>query len=139
MGNLKIFCNGIESAALQQIQALANYEAYKDSKIRIMPDAHAGIGCTIGTTMTITDKAVPNVVGVDIGCGMYTVDLGDVDLDGKITSGDARLALRASVKLEDYAPGSVRFLAADVDRNGEIKASDARTILRVSVKLESFS
>lgn len=46
-----------------------------------MPDVHAGKGCTIGTTMTITDKAVPNIVGVDIGCGMYTVELGKVDVD----------------------------------------------------------
>ena len=51
------------------------------SKIRIMPDVHSGKGCTIGTTMTITDKAVPNVVGVDIGCGMYTVNLGKGDVD----------------------------------------------------------
>lgn len=51
------------------------------SRIRIMPDVHSGKGCTIGTTMTITDKAVPNVVGVDIGCGMYTVNLGKVDID----------------------------------------------------------
>ena len=50
-------------------------------QIRIMPDVHAGKGCTIGTTMTITDKAVPNIVGVDIGCGMYTVELGKVDVD----------------------------------------------------------
>lgn len=81
MGNLKIFCDGIESAALQQIQALANYEAYKDSKIRIMPDAHAGIGCTIGTTMTLTDKVSPNLVGVDIGCGMIVAELGKVSID----------------------------------------------------------
>ena len=63
---------------------------------------------------------------------------GDVDGDGEITSGDARLALRASVKLEQYEPGSASFLAADVDGSGVIESSDARTILRVSVKLESF-
>ena len=65
-----------------------------------------------------------------------TVTAGDVDGDGEITSGDARLALRASVKLEDYADGSEQFLAADVDRNGTIESSDARLILRASVKLE---
>ena len=63
---------------------------------------------------------------------------GDVDGDGEISSGDARLALRASVKLENYEPGSPAFLAADVDGNGAIESSDARTILRVSVKLEAF-
>lgn len=51
------------------------------SKIHIMPDVRVGKGCTIGTTMTIVDKAVPNVVGVDIGCGMYTVNLGKVKND----------------------------------------------------------
>ena len=64
---------------------------------------------------------------------------GDVDGDGEITSGDARLALRASVRLEPYEAGSAPFLAADVDGSGAIEASDARAILRVSVKLESFS
>ena len=67
-----------------------------------------------------------------------TYTLGDVDADGKITSADARLALRASVKLEQYEENSAPFLAADVDRSGMIEASDARLILRVSVKLDTF-
>ena len=65
--------------------------------------------------------------------------LGDVDGDGEITSGDARLALRASVQLEKYAPDSEAFAAADVDRNGEISSGDARMILRASVKLETLA
>ena len=60
---------------------MCDYEMTDGSKIRIMPDVHAGKGCTIGTTMTIVDKAVPNVVGVDIGCGMYTVNLGKAEID----------------------------------------------------------
>ena len=68
-----------------------------------------------------------------------TYTLGDVDGDNEITSGDARLALRASVKLEKYEPGSAPFLAADADNNGTIESSDARTILRVSVKLDNFA
>ena len=72
------FAKIIEDSAREQIRRMCNYEFTKDSKIRIMPDVHAGKGCTIGTTMTVTDKAVPNIVGVDIGCGMYTVKL-DVD------------------------------------------------------------
>ena len=60
---------------------MCDYEFTEGSKIRIMPDVHAGKGCTIGTTMTVTDKAVPNIVGVDIGCGMYTVRLGNVEID----------------------------------------------------------
>ena len=71
----------IEDEAVEQIRTMCDYDFTAGSKIRIMPDAHAGKGCTIGTTMTIKDKAVPNVVGVDIGCGMYTVNLGKIDID----------------------------------------------------------
>jgi len=75
------FAKVIEDTAREQIRRMCNYEFTKDSKIRIMPDVHAGKGCTIGTTMTVTDKAVPNIVGVDIGCGMYTVKLETDALD----------------------------------------------------------
>ena len=71
----------IEDEAIEQIRRMCDYEFTAGSRIRIMPDVHAGAGCTIGTTMTVTDKAVPNIVGVDIGCGMYTVDLGKGDID----------------------------------------------------------
>ena len=70
------FATVIEDAAIEQIRRMCDYAFTEGSRIRIMPDVHAGKGCTIGTTMTVTDKAVPNVVGVDIGCGMYTVNLG---------------------------------------------------------------
>ena len=75
------FAKVIEDSAREQIRRMCNHEFTKDSKIRIMPDVHAGKGCTIGTTMTVTDKAVPNIVGVDIGCGMYTVKLADKSID----------------------------------------------------------
>ena len=71
----------VEDEAIEQIRRMCDYEFTEGSKIRIMPDVHAGKGCTIGTTMTVTDKAVPNIVGVDIGCGMYTVNLGKGDID----------------------------------------------------------
>ena len=71
----------VEEKATAQIRRMCDYDFTAGSKIRIMPDVHAGKGCTIGTTMTITDKAVPNIVGVDIGCGMYTVELGKIDID----------------------------------------------------------
>ena len=71
----------IEVGAIEQIRRMCDYPLTEGSRIRIMPDVHAGAGCTIGTTMTITDKAVPNVVGVDIGCGMYTVRLADTEID----------------------------------------------------------
>ena len=75
------FAKVIEDEARQQIQRMCDYEFTAGSKIRIMPDVHAGKGCTIGTTMTVTDKAVPNIVGVDIGCGMYTVKLDAAEID----------------------------------------------------------
>lgn len=80
MKDVKIFGSIVEDEARQQIEKLANYEPYKDAKIRIMPDVHAGKGCTIGTTMTIKDAITPNLVGVDIGCGMYVVPLGKTNL-----------------------------------------------------------
>ena len=75
------YASVIEEEAIEQIRRMCDYEFTAGSRIRIMPDVHAGKGCTIGTTMTVTDKAVPNIVGVDIGCGMYTVKLGKTDID----------------------------------------------------------
>ena len=77
----KCFATTVEDGAFEQIKAVCDTEAFASSKIRIMPDVHAGKGCTIGTTMTVTDKIVPSMVGVDIGCGMYTVYLGNIDID----------------------------------------------------------
>lgn len=71
----------VEDEAIQQIQRMCDYALTENCRIRIMPDVHAGKGCTIGTTMTVTDKVCPNIVGVDIGCGMYTVKLADTALD----------------------------------------------------------
>ena len=75
------FARVIEDEAIEQIRRMCDYEFTAGSRIRIMPDVHAGKGCTIGTTMTVIDKAVPNIVGVDIGCGMYTVGLGRIGID----------------------------------------------------------
>ena len=69
----KIFTDTVDEASLSQVMTLLNQEFVSGSKIRMMPDIHAGAGCTIGTTMTIRDKIVPNLVGVDIGCGMETI------------------------------------------------------------------
>lgn len=77
----KVFTDNIEEKAMSQIIELCNQEIYKDCIIRIMPDTHAGAGCTIGTTMTIKDKLCVNLVGVDIGCGMRVVNLGKVAID----------------------------------------------------------
>ena len=71
----------IEDEAVEQIKRMCDYELTEGSSVRIMPDVHSGKGCTIGTTMTIKDKACPNIVGVDIGCGMLTVKLQDKEID----------------------------------------------------------
>ena len=75
------YANVIEEEAIEQIRRMCDYEFTEGSRICIMPDVHAGSGCTIGTTMTVAGRAVPNVVGVDIGCGMYTVNLGKDSVD----------------------------------------------------------
>lgn len=75
------YATQIEEAAIEQIRTMCDQEFARGSCIAIMPDAHPGAGCTIGTTMTIVDKVVPNLVGVDIGCGMYTVSLGREQLN----------------------------------------------------------
>ncbi len=75
------YANIIEEGAIEQIRRMCDYALTEGSRIRIMPDVHAGKGCTIGTTMTIVDKACPNIVGVDIGCGMYTLRINDTVLD----------------------------------------------------------
>lgn len=76
-----VYAKVIEQEAVEQIQLLCDQEFTKDSSIRVMPDVHVGKGSTIGMTMTVKDKVVPNIVGVDIGCGMYTVNLGQVKID----------------------------------------------------------
>ncbi len=75
------YASVIEDSAVEQIRTMCDLALTDGSRVRIMPDAHSGTGCTIGTTMSVTDKACPNIVGVDIGCGMYTVKLEDRELD----------------------------------------------------------
>jgi RNA-splicing ligase RtcB len=112
----KVFTDNVENEAVMQITELCNQEFVKESIIRIMPDTHAGAGCTIGTTMTITDKIVPNLVGVDIGCGMETIKLrdgslvcigkGNRDWNYSAPHGAGRLMSRSKAKavlsLEDF-------------------------------------
>ena len=79
MKNLKIFTDNIEQEAINQINTLMEQPAFSDCKVRIMPDVHAGAGCVIGFTADLGDKVIPNIVGVDIGCGMLTAELGRID------------------------------------------------------------
>ena len=78
---VKVFAETFENEAWEQVKKLANYSAYDNSIIRIMPDAHAGKGCTVGTTMTLHGMVTPNLVGVDIGCGVLVVNLGNIEID----------------------------------------------------------
>jgi tRNA-splicing ligase RtcB len=76
-----IYTDDVDETTLQQVERLLNQEFTQGSNIKIMPDCHAGIGCVIGTTMTITDKIVPNLVGVDIGCGLNVIELNKIDIN----------------------------------------------------------
>jgi len=79
--NAIIYTDNVDNETQSQIIQLLNQEFIKENQIRIMPDTHAGAGCVIGTTMTINDKIVPNLVGVDIGCGMLSVKLEETEID----------------------------------------------------------
>ena len=106
--DLKIFTQDIEPAAVNQIYNLLAQPPFRDSKVRIMPDVHYGAGCVVGFTAELGDKVIPSVIGVDIGCGMLTVELGKADfalsaLDGfirqNIPSGSA---VRSSYQKTDF-------------------------------------
>ncbi len=77
----KIFTDVVDEASIAQVLILLNQEFVSESRIRLMPDIHAGAGCTIGTTMTIRDKIVPNLVGVDIGCGMEVIKIKETHIE----------------------------------------------------------
>lgn len=79
----KIFASIVDDVTKKQVEDLGMSDAYKDSVIRVMPDCHAGKGCTIGSVIQYTDRVVPNTVGVDIGCGMMVLELRDIDIDFK--------------------------------------------------------
>ena len=80
-GTAKVFTDNIEIEAVEQLVNLLNQEVFKDSKVRIMPDTHAGKGCVIGFTSTFEDKVIPNLVGVDISCGMLCINLGKININ----------------------------------------------------------
>lgn len=77
----KVFTDNVDNATIGQLIALMNQSSVAGSQIRIMPDTHAGKGCVIGTTMTISNKVIPNLVGVDIGCGMAVAELKETRID----------------------------------------------------------
>lgn len=78
--DLKIFANTVEQEVYDQVNKLMSVDVFKDAKVRIMPDTHAGKGCVIGFTANLGDRVVPNLVGVDIGCSVYCANLGKIQL-----------------------------------------------------------
>lgn len=81
MDNIKIFADTIEESALEQIKKISEMDIFRNIPIRIMPDCHSGKGCVIGFTAKMENFAIPSLIGVDIGCGMLCVELGNIDLD----------------------------------------------------------
>lgn len=107
MQDLKIFAKTIEPKALEQIQLLLSQRAFCDCKVRIMPDVHAGKGCVIGFTANLGDKVIPNIVGVDIGCGMLVTNLGQAPIDLDRLDSIIRAHVPSGRNVHENAP--VRF------------------------------
>lgn len=116
MKNVKIFAKTIEAEAMKQIENMATSEAYRDCKIRIMPDCHAGKGCTIGTVIQTAGKVVPNTVGVDIGCGMLVFKFAEKDINLSLLdriineSVPSGFDVHEKSKLKDWSPLISRLL-----------------------------
>lgn len=104
------YASVVEEHAVEQIRRMCDYPLTQGCRVRIMPDVHAGKGCTIGTTMTVIDKACPNVVGVDIGCGMYTVKLNESELDFELID-EAAHFIPSGMNVWDEAPESIDLRA----------------------------
>jgi RNA-splicing ligase RtcB len=125
----KLFTYNPEQTAVKQIEHLLDQPFIVGSKIRVMPDAHAGMGCTIGTTMTITDKIVPNLVGVDIGCGMETVLLKDKLLE----------LSQLDKTIHQHIPSGFNIRSAPHDFNEEINLTALRCAKHVDLERAALS
>lgn len=125
----KVFTDNIEEKAAGQILELCNQEFAKDSCIRIMPDTHAGAGCTIGTTMTIKDKIVPNLVGVDIGCGMFVSMLKDTVVDFE----------KLDRTIRKYVPSGFDVRENPHEYNRHLELEDLKCKEHVDIKRASLS
>lgn len=100
--DLKIFTENIEPEAFNQIYELIRLAPFQDAKIRIMPDVHYGKGCVVGFTSTSNDKIIPNVIGVDIGCGMLTVKMGKQNIDMAVLDAYIRNNIPAGSSVHQY-------------------------------------
>lgn len=120
----KVFTDNCDNETISQLTALLNQEFVKDSQIRIMPDTHAGKGCVIGTTMTLADKVCPNLVGVDIGCGMYVIKLKEQSIDLNLLDKVIRQYVPSGFDIRDEAIASshVDEIIANVDVDRAMKS-----------------
>jgi tRNA-splicing ligase RtcB (3'-phosphate/5'-hydroxy nucleic acid ligase) len=117
----KVFSNYPQDTALEQIQELCNQAFLKDTKISIMPDYHAGKGCVIGTTIQLKDKVVPNLVGVDVGCGVLTVKLQEKQVD--FNKLDQVIRTYVPSGQEIHTDDTVSFVTTSFPSVGEFKAA----------------
>ena len=109
-----VFADNLEKGAVGQLTALCNQEFSAGSKLRVMPDAHPGAGCVIGTTMRVQGKVVPNLVGVDIGCGLEVVQLDAEQVDFKKLDG----VIRQRVPSGTAARSTPHHMADEIDLSG---------------------
>ena len=121
MSNLKIFTKNVEQEAVDQIELLLAQDAFKDCKVRIMPDVHAGKGCVIGFTADLGEKVIPNIVGVDIGCGMLCVSLGQTDIDFE----------KLDNVIRSYVPSGRDVHEGRTIRFDELQELKDRTVIRI--------
>lgn len=114
MVDVKVFAKELEDAARQQVDELGALPAFEGAMIRIMPDAHAGKGSVVGFTAHVTNgRVVPNVVGVDIGCGMLAVPVGERELDPQLL--DSAIARRVPSGMDCHATNEGHMRASDFD------------------------
>ena len=100
--DLKIFTENIDPKATNQIYTLLNLAPFRNAKVRIMPDVHAGAGCVIGFTANLGDKVIPNIVGVDIGCGVIVAELGKVDINLEAVDNFIKTKIPSGMNANDY-------------------------------------
>lgn len=124
--DLKIFTENIEPAGINQIYNLMKKPPFEEAKVRIMPDAHAGNGCVVGFTATMGDMVMPNVIGVDIGCGMLTVELGKRTVNLKVLDEFIRKNIPAGSRVRSRHDGIdlvKRLYCFDELRNPDMKTA----------------
>jgi RNA-splicing ligase RtcB len=133
----------VEATAITQVQGLLDHPAFAGLKIRIMSDIHAGAGAVIGFTSTLGDKIIPNIIGVDIGCGVISTCLGNVDIDYQALDGVIRKNIPSGFNVRNAMPPAHVWDDCLIDssfltRLESVCAVTAQKIVRVSLSLGSL-